>query len=497
MSGETRKTIICLIGLGSFCTMFRAPFFGTLTMNVAQGFSNLRMTYDFALIVLGVALALYSLWQTRKGSSNIWSSGRLLPYAIAGFLEAIGILAVNVGRVLQVQEDAYFLANIIVMCIGFAALAVGWFRVLISFPRKRIAAVVMASFVVSHVWGLFDMLPQSWMSWFNVIYPLISIGTLMLLGRERLGAPAEDAEPLLKSSYLRKVQIFTLVLVFAELLCGAFLRGRWAHGGVGYSASSTTIYSYLVSLAVGVVFWLIARKARSTAECTLLIGGLGLVGFMVSVLMLAFMDSGVLAGRFVTGLYSALLVYLMALISLWGIDDKRSFVQCGALFLVLFAVAGGIATTIIPGILMLLNLTPAEFLAPTLIAAGMVISLAMCVALFIMVFAQRELFTARLKQSLQEQEHAAELAASAEEALSSEERHERAMDLIADEYLLTDRERATASLMARGYTAARVAEELTVAVSTIQGYSKTIYRKMDIHSKDELIAIVTEAKERI
>lgn len=61
MSGETKKTAICLVGLASLCAMFRAPFFGTLTVGVTSGFSELRVIYDLAIILLGCLLAALSL----------------------------------------------------------------------------------------------------------------------------------------------------------------------------------------------------------------------------------------------------------------------------------------------------------------------------------------------------------------------------------------------------------------------------------------------------
>lgn len=73
--------------------------------------------------------------------------------------------------------------------------------------------------------------------------------------------------------------------------------------------------------------------------------------------------------------------------------------------------------------------------------------------------------------------------------------HQKAMDHIAVTFGLTERERETASLIAQGYTAKRVAEELIVTPSTIQGYNKSIYRKMGIHRKDELIEIVNQVKQ--
>ena len=68
---------------------------------------------------------------------------------------------------------------------------------------------------------------------------------------------------------------------------------------------------------------------------------------------------------------------------------------------------------------------------------------------------------------------------------------------LAERYNLTERERQTASLVAKGYTAKRVAEALTVATSTVQGYNKSIYRKMGIHRKDELIEAVRKTEQNL
>ena len=198
---------------------------------------------------------------------------------------------------------------------------------------------------------------------------------------------------------------------------------------------------------------------------------------------------------FVTALYSALLVYSMALISLWGIDGKHSFISCAAVFLVMFGGTAGITSSIIPAILAYLQLTPADFLAPVGAAAGLVISLGMCVVLFVMIVVNRRLFMNKLDQN--ESALDDDVTVQPKYELSSDERHEYAMDMIAVRYDLTERERETASLMARGYTAKHVAEELTVAVSTVKGYRKSIYRKMGIHRKDELIEIVKETKSQV
>ena len=45
-------------------------------------------------------------------------------------------------------------------------------------------------------------------------------------------------------------------------------------------------------------------------------------------------------------------------------------------------------------------------------------------------------------------------------------------------------------LLAQGYTQKRIAEELAISVSSVQTYAKTLYRKLDVHSRQEVIDLV-------
>ena len=72
-----------------------------------------------------------------------------------------------------------------------------------------------------------------------------------------------------------------------------------------------------------------------------------------------------------------------------------------------------------------------------------------------------------------------------------EEDWRRQLDLIehalVEDYALTAREAQVALLYASGYSLGRVAEELGITKGTAQGYSKAIYRKAGVHTKDELV----------
>jgi LuxR family maltose regulon positive regulatory protein len=52
---------------------------------------------------------------------------------------------------------------------------------------------------------------------------------------------------------------------------------------------------------------------------------------------------------------------------------------------------------------------------------------------------------------------------------------------------LTKREQQVLRLLATGLSSTEVAEELVIAVSTVRSYIKVIYRKLDVHSRDEAI----------
>lgn len=490
MVGETRKSLICLVGMGAFCAMFRAPFFGTLTMGVPSGLSGLRVTYDTAIIILGCLLALVSLWRSKGRAIGFQDASAHIPLVCVGSLAVVGVLAMSISRMLGIGYDAYYIVGILVFSVGFSALAIAWFYVLVRLPRDKIASLVMGAFVISHVFGIIDLLPREWALALSVLYPLLALWTATVLRKMLPVHPDAEQKLHLQSAYLRNVQVFTIMLVFAELVCGSFLRARWAHGGVNYMPHPYVVYSYLNSICVGIVFWLVSRRSKATAECTLVIGGIALVGFMVATLLFIAAPTFPIA-PFITGLHSALLVYSMALISLWGLDGGHRASACAAFFLVVFGLVSGVTTSIVPAVLSFYQVTPAEILFPMGVAAGLVISLGMCAALFVMVIFHRELFLNKLERGTDGD------VKEAEHALTSEERHERAMHAVADRYALTEREEQTASLLARGYTAKHVADEMGVAVSTVKGYSKTIYTKMGIHRKDELNEIVKAAKDRV
>ncbi|MDR1082261.1 MAG: LuxR C-terminal-related transcriptional regulator [Coriobacteriales bacterium] len=64
-------------------------------------------------------------------------------------------------------------------------------------------------------------------------------------------------------------------------------------------------------------------------------------------------------------------------------------------------------------------------------------------------------------------------------------------DRFSAHYRLTRREREILPFIVRGKTASEISETLVLSTSTIKGHMRTLYRKCNVHSKEELIASLT------
>lgn len=63
---------------------------------------------------------------------------------------------------------------------------------------------------------------------------------------------------------------------------------------------------------------------------------------------------------------------------------------------------------------------------------------------------------------------------------------------LAAQHGLTDRERQTLELLALGETVAAIARALDVSENTVKTYAKRVYKKLDVHSKQDIIDLCRE-----
>lgn len=74
--------------------------------------------------------------------------------------------------------------------------------------------------------------------------------------------------------------------------------------------------------------------------------------------------------------------------------------------------------------------------------------------------------------------------------LKAVRRFGNACDAIAEEYRLTEREREIMVLVAHGRSASYIADKLFIKLNTVQTHTKNFYRKLKIHSRQELLSLI-------
>lgn len=87
-------------------------------------------------------------------------------------------------------------------------------------------------------------------------------------------------------------------------------------------------------------------------------------------------------------------------------------------------------------------------------------------------------------------EPTAELPDAAPETPSRSEQIDIACDRLARQGGLTPREREIMGMLARGHNGYHIRDELTLSYNTVKTHVKRIYRKLDVHSQQELIDLV-------
>lgn len=68
--------------------------------------------------------------------------------------------------------------------------------------------------------------------------------------------------------------------------------------------------------------------------------------------------------------------------------------------------------------------------------------------------------------------------------------------LLATQYGLTNREREIFALLARGYRNKEIQDRLVISGATVHSHVTSIYAKMDLHSRDDVTALIKRAREK-
>ena len=356
----------------------------------------------------------------------------------------------------------------VVLNIGFAVLYLGWMELYAQFDTAH----VLVFFTLAHFLSalstflvcLIEPFPVVVLA--TVVMPAVSLLALCRADRRTRKASFRQGE---RQRSEWTVSVRPLVLLAAFGFSNAVIRGF-----LGVEDRVTVLFGVCVAAACVLVAAL-ARKGRLEIKTLYQMAVPVLVAGALLVLM-GYGWSGVAAALcsnaaftlfsvFVTVVFCGI-SYRYGVNAVWMFGITQASLSAGSF-------AGKAVST----------LGAPLFADPEVLMATIAVLVVAFVALSMVLVSDRDFTTTWGIASLNEEPGALTV-------LDEEERTARTCARVAQRYGLTRREEEVLVLMMRGYTLARIGEELYVADSTMKTHSRHIYRKVGVGNRNELQELV-------
>lgn len=478
-------TLALVLGLTCFWPMMRAPFLGTVFPSGSA--SSARLAFDVVVVAIGVCVL-----------SGITSRGENPPCRFGGQQALAAGAATALGSVMLLAaayfapSSALLLLGAAMLGLGFSLLSVAWMRTLAAMPPTCARLACVTSFPLSFLFGIADFSHEA-LCLLAIAMPLLSGGALAVFGKRTCG----DLEPWLRQGR-ECVSSDTYGALAAWAILGVAASGcvtsLWSCSS-GYSMEPILVLTYVESLVLALALAVIEALVRSEAARSFF----GLV--TVTLLMVA----GV-----------CLCVVFGVSVSLGVVSTSRTcFEFC--LWVAAMRLASRDARAVgLPLVVVFLVAALAGHLLPPLLGVGGEVSpeIAMRAALLclvVMVVGLVVVACAILARRLrndslvpsseigqgavfppadEEDDAANDGVAVVVDETAHDGGRKHGASALGEGFGLTEREAEVALLVSRGNSVKRCSEVLCVAPSTVQSHMKSIYRKMGIHSRQELVDIV-------
>ena len=503
----TRRYAVYIVGLSLLLAMDRPPFLGYLFAQPSTMTLLARTANDAGLVAFGVLLILAAFqFPCLLKAKRIFAG-------IGGILASCSSIVIALHSHLGLFDQHVLPIASLSLSLGHLLLIAAWFLASRAIPSRRILPAVMASFALSMALVGVDLLPNNARIIAIVSMPAISASLATLTGDDDLtwGLLEHYERPPFSSAKL--IDILAIALLFAQILGAALVRSLWAHQGIGYETSQTSYSTYLISLGIALLCTAICTRCDYAEKGALIICIFTLPILIIASFGFLFLHSKNLAVSSITSVWSISGTALLGMIAIAFRGTNKPYLSGAGLYGAMLGCGMWIANGVIPSLLHFNGSAPTSINVPLVLAAVSAIMLVLAVAFGAMLIDNTKRFTAwqtqatvhtiTIKASRKTSDTGAQKEETAATTPASKERDATSGKPIASDDLvslqnslckkfnLTPREADIARLLAHGYTAKRVADELTLSLNTVQSYTKSIYRKLDVHKKDELIEKVS------
>lgn len=464
---EKRTAWLFVTGMTLFWSFFSYAIFPTGGLDQTLVDRSSVVARSLLLALFGIALGLASRWLLATPTRLRVIKGAT---AATGCVMLLAVFAPAPLGPLSAAIDAFSALNI-------ALLAFCWAWASNQIPSGHLGALVAISVFCTVILSLLAkiatatfLVPEAPLS---ALFPALS--SFLVLG---VSASAQSPRgttaslPLLFDSNLG-VMLITLAVYDVG---SAFFRNAYTQGIPTYESINSSGVSWAISLAIGIVACICIYRIGKK-------GATQLAWVSLAVVCLVALYCIALFGNILPQLCNDLVISarFFAIVATWAaivaIARNRHIASAGlvaCLFLPLTALTRIIiyGPWQIPG-------TDGEGPAGLVFLAGILAS-ALILTLVVIGYAVRQM---------------SRRATTMDQAPTNAEEVEESLErLLRDKYGLTQREYDVLAFLSRGYSQKKIAETLVLSVSSIQSYSKALYRKLGIHSKQEAIDLMDRTR---
>ena len=394
-------------------------------------------------------------------------------------------LAHFLGKATQ-SPLAAFLA--VVMCGAFLCLACVWMRTTLrlmsserlttqtSQPVSTLATILLG-YLLSFVVELpVDLLPDEIATPLILLMPIVS--GVAAWGAERI-SPLPDIAPTLAKEEGRagtpSLQPMWLLAGIAAL--------TYATSGVLLGMYSTApVPGNLLSVGLAVPFVLCALLPKGRSTFSALLWCLCLVPLIMSALFVIVPTGNI----FTAGLNLLTASRRGAFILLWPLLAECALASRSPMRTALWGAGGYVGMYL--AVRALIAALRAIGIEATLSAEALRVA-TLVVALIIVACSLAIIAVAARTNGSQDTTNLAQAPETTEAPTEHDLRH-AACQAIASQAALTEMEALALEFVSMGYTVARIAQERGVTENTVRTHTKGLYRKLDVHSKQEVIELV-------
>lgn len=452
-TAQKLKWVWTICGLSFFWLFLRRPFFSSLLANL-QGYSQECLWLFTLTVVVAAGMLLYF-----GRTTNTAGKHDRFPILIT----SIG--ATGLSTVFVISKEASFaLASAAILCLAlsFAALACGWVSLLMRKSSRSVLLSCLTSFLLACILSAGFLLPPPVSGLLSAAAPLLSCLCWLFA---KSADPLHDraiSEPGNGSRYIPTT--FWLLALF--LLMSSVLRGLLYDGSVDTLSPQSTIAPSCIAATLSLLFiGAMSRLSKEQRALRYLWQIIVAIFFLGLLLLIVDSPPGIFLGRAaVIASRTCLNVFLLACLCTsgdWATTRPPAFLA--AAFLLVDAASSLISYMAVPLFIGFASESFESYITP---CAGLICFVLVIVSYGIL---GKHLFDGQ-----------APAKPEPPDGNSSVEAWGQA-------YGLSQREQEVVLLLVEGNTVKRMGDLLFVAPSTVQSHMKSIYRKMDVHTRQEVI----------